>query len=178
MEEKELDILEFDLYKTFANNYMNLYKCNHFSSQFNLSQIKYNLEFKGIDINKELLTNIFIFCLESNTYKYAHTSLAKIYINDADFDKFRFNDFSFEKDQIIIKEITFYINFIFENSPNTYERKANILNELYKDLSIIFNKFSKVSESSIELLNKFMNCNYISDANKNSLQFYYNSLIK
>ena len=208
MEEKELDILEFDLYKTFANNYMNLYKCNHFSSQFNLSQIKYNLEFKGIDINKELLTNkiiktkyfinilkkfklneindiidnyynnIFIFCLESNTYKYAHTSLAKIYINDADFDKFKFNDFSSEKEKIIIKEITFYINFIFENSPNTYERKANILNELYKDLSIIFNKFSKVSESSIELLNKFMYCNYISDANKNSLQFYYISLIK
>jgi hypothetical protein len=208
MEEKELDILEFDLYKTFTNNYMNLYKCNHFPSQFNLTQIKYNLEFKGIDINKELLTNkiiktkyfinilkkfklneindiidnyynnIFIFCLESNTYKYAHTSLAKIYINDADFDKFKFNDFSSEKDQIIIKEITFYINFIFENSPNTYERKANILNELYKDLSIIFNKFSKVSESSIELLKKFMNCNYISDANKKSLQFYYNSLIK
>ena len=187
---------------------MNLYKCKHFSSQFNLTQIKYNLGYKEIDINKELLTNkiiktkyfinilikfklneindiidnyyndIFLFSLESNTNKYAHTSLVKIYINDEDFDKFKFNDFSPEKEQIIIKEITYYINFIFENSRNTYEMKTNILNELYKDLSIIFNKFSNISESSIELLNKFMNCNYISIANKSLLQFYYNSLIK
>lgn len=208
MEEKELDILEFDLYRTFSNNFIKLYKCKHLSSQFNLTQIKYNLDFEEIDINKELLTNkiiktkyfldclkkfklneindiidnyyndIFLFILESNSDKYAHTSLAKIYINDADFSKFKFNDFSSEKGQIIIKEITFYINFIFENSPNTYEKKINILNELYKYLNIIFNKFTKQSESSIKLLNKFMNCNYISFENKTLLQFYYNSLIK
>ena len=208
MEEKDLDILEFDLYRAFSNNYMNLYKCKHCPSQFNLTQIKYNLGYKEIDINKELLTNkiiktkyfinilikyklneiidiidnyyndIFLFSLESNTNKYAYTSLAKIYINDEDFDKFKFNDFSPEKEQIIITEIIYYINFIFENSRNTYEMKTNILNELYKDLSIIFNKFSNISESSIELLNKFMNCNYISIANRSLLQFYYNSLIK
>ena len=77
----------------------------------------------------------------------------------------------------MIREIIFKINFFFENSENTYKAKEKVLNELLRDLSIIFNKFSKVSESSIKLLNKFMNCNNISNTNKNILQFYYKSLI-
>jgi hypothetical protein len=207
IDKKELDILEFDLYRIFSNNYMNLYKCKHFSSRFNLSRIKYNYEFNEIDINKELLFNkiiktnylrncirkyklneinetinhyyheIILFMFESNNNKFNYSSLAKIYKNDSDFDKFHFNDFSFEKNRTIINEIIFYLNFIFDNSKNTFEAKEIILQELFKDLSLISNKFLKVGDSSIKLFNKFINCNYISDTNKNLLKFYYNSLI-
>ena len=205
IEKDESNILEIYFYRKFPNNYTNLYKCKHFSSKFNLTHIKYNLDYNEIDVNKELLANkiintnyfknclkkyklnkineiidnyyneIFLFILESNTYKYKHTSLVKLYKNDSDFDKFKFNDF-ISKEQIM-KEIIFKINFFFENSEDTYEAKEKVLNELLRDLSIIFNKFSKVSESSIKLLNKFMNCNNISNTNKNILQFYYKSLI-
>ena len=206
IDKKELDILEFDLYKIFSNNYMNLYKCKHFSSKFNFSQIKYNYKFNEIDINKELLFNkiiktnyfrncirkyklneinetinnyvheILLFMLESNTNKFNYSSIAKIYKNESDFDKFYFNDFSSKK-RAIINEIIFYINFIFDNSKNTFEAKEAILQEFFKELSSIFNKFSKITDSSIKLINKFIHCNYITDTNKNLLKYYYISLI-
>ena len=185
---------------------MNLYKCKHFSSKFNFSQIKYNYKFNEIDINKELLFNkiiktnyfrncirkyklneinetinnyvheILLFMLESNTNKFNYSSIAKIYKNESDFDKFYFNDFSSKK-RAIINEIIFYINFIFDNSKNTFEAKEAILQELFRELSSIFNKFSKITNSSIKLINKFIHCNYIKDTNKNLLKFYYMSLI-
>ena len=207
IDKKEFDILEFDLYRIFYNNYMNLYKCKHLSSKFNLSQIKYNYKFNELDINKDLLFNkiikanyfrncirqyklneinetinnyfheIILFMLESNNNEFNYSSKGKIYKNDSDYDKFCFNDFSSEKNRTIINEIIFYINFIFDNSKNTFEAKEIILQELFKELSSIFNKFSNISDSSIKLFNKFMNCNYISETNKNLLKFYYLSLI-
>ena len=186
---------------------MNLYKCKHLSSKFNLSQIKYNYKFNELDINKDLLFNkiikanyfrncirqyklneinetinnyfheIILFMLESNNNEFNYSSKGKIYKNDSDYDKFCFNDFSSEKNRTIINEIIFYINFIFDNSKNTFEAKEIILQELFKELSSIFNKFSNISDSSIKLFNKFMNCNYISETNKNLLKFYYLSLI-
>ena len=207
IDKKEFDILEFDLYRIFHNNYMNLYKCKHLSSKFNLSQIKYSYKFYEIDINKDLLFNkiiktnyfrncirqyklneinetinnyfheIILFMLESNINKFNYSSRGKIYKNDSDYDKFYFNDFSSEKNRTIINEIIFYINFIFDNSKNTFEAKEIILQELFKELSSFFNKFSNISDSSIKLFNKFMNCHYISETNKNLLKFYYMSLI-
>ena len=50
-----IDILEFNLYKILPNNYINLYTCKHYISKFNLTQIKYNLEYNNLDINNELL---------------------------------------------------------------------------------------------------------------------------
>lgn len=103
--------------------------------------------------------------------------MSKIYRNDSDFDKFYFNDFSSENNETNINEIIFYINFIFNNSKNTFKAKEIILQKLFNELSSIFNKFTNISDSSIKLINKFMNCNYISKANKNLLNFYYMSLI-
>ena len=206
IENNELDILEFDLYKIIHNNYINLYKCKHYSSKFHFTKIKYNLKINNIDINKELLTNkiiktnylrnclikyklneineiidnyyneIYIFILESNTHKYNHTSSVKLYKNNSDFDKFKFNNFSSSNEQLI-KEVVFYINFIFDNSKDTYEEKESVLNEFFNVLNIIFNKFTKTSESSIKLFKKFMNCDFISDKNKILLDFYIKSLI-
>ena len=57
IEKNESDILEFNLYKILGNQYISLYRCKHFATQFNLSKIKYNSEFQEIDIKNELLTN-------------------------------------------------------------------------------------------------------------------------
>ena len=108
---------------------------------------------------------IYTFILESNTPKYNHTSSVRLFKNNSDFDKFKFNDFSSSNKQII-KEVVFYINFIFENSKDTYEEKESVLSEFFNVLNIMFNKFTKTSE-----------CNFISDKNKILLDFYCKSLI-
>ena len=98
-------------------------------------------------------------------------------INDNDLDKFKFNDFSSEQ-QKMINETILYIEFIFDHSKNSHEIKEKVLKEFFNVLSIIFNKFTRVSESSFKLFNKFMKCKYISQSNKDMLIFYYKSLIK
>ena len=200
------DVIEIDLYTIFPNNYINLYKCEHYTSSFDINQIKYNLEFNDIDIKKELLTNklfkinyiknainkykiydfdiiidyyydnIFNFIIESTIHEFKHISSVKIYINDTDVDKYIFKDFNSNKNQYIV-ETLLYINFIFDKSENTYESKEKVLKEYYNLLSIIYNKFTKISKSSINLFNKFMKCKYISQEHKILLKFYYDSLI-
>jgi len=202
----DTDIIEIDLNIIFPNNYINLYKCKHFSSNFNIKSLKYNSEFNDLDIQNELLTNkiikseffkkainkykidyfniiidhyynnIFNFIIESTIHEFRHISSVKIYMNDSNVDKYIFNDFNSKKNQAL-DETLFYVNFIFDNSENTYESKEKVLKEFYTLLSFIFNKFTKVSESKINLFNKFMKCKYISQEQKILLKFYYNSLI-
>lgn len=76
-----------------------------------------------------------------------------------------------------VKDSIFYLNFLFEYSKNTFENKEIILNEFFNLMSIIYNKFNKITKESISLYEKFINCKFISQSNKNKLQFYYNSLI-
>ena len=76
-----------------------------------------------------------------------------------------------------IKDSIFYLNFLFEYSKNTFENKEIILNEFFNLMSIIYNKFNKITKESLFLYEKFINCKFISQSNKNKLQFYYNSLI-
>ena len=56
-----IDILEFNLLIDTQNiinkNSLNLYKCHHFKSDFNLEIIKYNKNYINIDQQKELLIN-------------------------------------------------------------------------------------------------------------------------
>ena len=206
IEKDDFDIIEFNLYKILQNKYLNLYKCKHFLTQFNLKQIKFNLEFNEIDIKKELLTNklikadfikyiikkykieeikenidlytndILTFFIDLNNHKYIYISAINIYKNNSDFEKIRFNIFKSEQ-YSLISETIFFINFIFDNSENTIQVKEIVLKELFNVLNIIFNKFTKFSKSSIYLINKFFNCEYISVKNKNILKFYYNLLI-
>ena len=204
--EGDIDILEFNLNIIMPNNCIFLYKCKHFKSQFNLTQIKYNLDLDNIDIKNELLTNklfrtnyfrniikkynlnkingiidyyynnIFEIIIESTQYKYKYINSVCLYINDIDCDKYKFNDFTSENSKKI-NETIFYVNFIFDNSKDTYESKEKVLKQFFNYLSIIYNKFTKISDSSLKLLNKFINCKYISNENKILLKLYYNSLI-
>ena len=206
IEGEELDIIEFNLYKITTSNYTSLYKCNHFLSQFNFSQIKYNSRFDDIDISKELLTNkliksnyfrdilkkynltdseiiidyfyndIFSFIVNSNEHKFKRTNSTNVYMYENYFDKKKFNDFSFRNTKLV-KEAIFYINFIIDNSKNTYKDKEIVIEIFFNVLSIIFNKFTDISKSSLELLHKFLDCKYISEKNKKLLRFYYISLI-
>jgi len=206
IEKNESDILEFNLYKILGNQYISLYRCKHFATQFNLSKIKYNSEFQEIDIKNELLTNklfktkflqniikkfnldkineiidyypdkIFDFIIESTDHKFQQINSISLYINDSDCDKPKFNNFS-PSEYSKVNETIFYINYIFDNSKNSYEDKEKVIKEFFNVMSIIFNKFTKVSKLSLNLLNKFLNSKYISKTNKILLKFYYKSLI-
>ena len=202
----DYDILEFNLYKILSNKYIYLYKCRHYDSQLDLNLIKFNLEYNNINIEKELLTNklfkktflknvvgiferinfngindiyfneIFSFLIGSTFHKFKLSSKINIYINDCDCNKFKFNNFSIDNQKLINETIN-YIDFIFDYSKDTYESKEKVLKEFLNVLSIVYNKFTFVSNSSFKLLNKFYNCKYISKSNKTMLNFYFNSLI-
>jgi glycosyltransferase involved in cell wall biosynthesis len=206
IEKENADILEFNLYNIFPNGYSYLYRCNHYKSRFNLTKIKYNLLFKEIDIKKDLLTNklikseyfkniikaykfnkikipidnyyndIFDFVFRSSFHKFRHIESNEIFKNETYHDKINFNDFIKEQ-KLMIRETIFYINFIYDNSKNTFESKEKILLEFFNVLNIIFNKFTNITNSSLKLLSKFKDCKYISRENKKLLIFYYNSLI-
>ncbi len=77
----------------------------------------------------------------------------------------------------MVKETIFYIGYIFDNSKDTYENKEKVVKKLFNILSVIFNKFTRVSKASLKLLNKFFACEYISQSYKDLLQLYYVSLI-
>lgn len=205
-EKEDFDILEFNLYNIFPNNYIYLYKCKHYDSQFNLTQLKYNLEFNDIDIKHELLTNkifknkffktiinkfrntkvndiikfyynnIFSFIIDSTHHKFKRSNKINIYIKDTDCDKFKFHTFN-NVNQILIDDTINYIDFIFSNSNNTYQSKQKVLKEYFNVLSIMFNTFTNISDLSFQLLNKFINCKYISKTNKTLLNFYIKSLL-
>ena len=206
IEKDDYDIIEYNLYKIIQGKYLNLYKCKHFASLFNMTKITYNKEYDQIDIKEELLenklikssfikniiskykldiinekieyyhNNIFNFIFESNHYKYIYISSINIYKKDIYFKKIIFNNFESQNNKLI-NETIFFINYIFENSEHLFEVKEKVLKEFFNVLSIIFNKFTKVSLSSIKLLNKFINYRYISKINKNKLKIYYNSLL-
>jgi len=206
IEKEKADIFEFNLYKIFNNNFIDLYKCKHFKSLFDLTNIKYNSEFHDIDINNELLTNkifkteflkniikkfelskinevidyysdqIFDFIVKSIPHTFKQITSVNLYIYDFDFDKPKFNHF-YSLENAKINESIFYINYIFDKSKDTYKEKEKVLKEFFNVLNIIFNKFRKISKSSSNLLNKFLNCKYLSRDNKTLLKFYYKSLI-
>ena len=81
-----------------------------------------------------------------------------------------------DKNQMI-HDTLFYINFLFDNSDNTFEQKKYVLNEYVTIMSVIYNKFNDISDESKQLFIKFMNCDFISQYDKNNLKIYYKSLI-
>ena len=131
---------------------MKIYICKHMDSQFNFSSFKYNKNYNGLDQEKELITNKFIrksfFNKIISKYKLDHIKKnLSIYFNKIllflflkenatliRYDifgvvKYNKNINLFNKNDLIdskiqkINESIFYINFLFENSKNTFKDK-------------------------------------------------------
>ena len=66
---------------------------------------------------------------------------------------------------------------MYNKTENTFEGKKIALNELFNKLSIIYNKFNKITNYSIKLIEKFNNSKLINISDKIDLNFYYKSLI-
>jgi len=186
-------------------NSLKLYKCQHIKSEINISFFKYNKDYKELDQEDEILTNKIInsnlFKYIINKYNLIeYKNKVNMYFNEIIFfllikEKAKLKHFDIigliQYNNITnklylnnlintnqkIKESLFYINFLFENTNNTYKDKKYVLNEFYNLLSIIFNKFNRISKESIKLFKKFLNCKFISKNEKQNLKFYYNSLI-
>ena len=189
-----------------SHNNLNLYKCSHIKSNINIDLIKYNKLIEGIDQDKELLfnkliksdllkniineyklinykeviynyyDNIFIFCLSNSSYKFEHSDIYGVIKNDKDINELRITKIMNEKNQKI-KDSIFYINFLYENTLDTFEGKKIALNELYNILSIIYNKSNQFSKDSLNLIERFKNSKFINISDKNNLIFLCNSLI-
>ena len=186
------------------NNSLKLYKCQHIQSEINISVFKYNKNYKELDQEKELITNKLIKAtlLKKIINKYKlnkYNNDLYIYFDELIwFLLFKENIIFIHLDifgvvsftNIIkllylnkinnnqkINDSIFYIDFLFENTKNTYKEKKFVLDEFINLLSIIYNKFNKINQYSNELLNKFLICEYISENEKKELKFYYNSLI-
>jgi glycosyltransferase involved in cell wall biosynthesis len=186
-------------------NSLILYRCLHFKSKLNLEKIKYNKNYPKIDQQKELLINkliradlfknsiekynlnkiqreaynyydnIFLYVLQKTNKKFNHTNIYGVIKNNYYFNSLNINKIIENKKQKI-KDTIFYINFILENSYNSFEEKKFVLNEYFNVMSIIYNKFNSINSESSNLYNKFMKCKYITQFDKTYLKFYYNSL--
>jgi hypothetical protein len=206
---KNIDILEFilligkekDIY-----NKLIIYKCQHFNSNFNLTEIKYNKNHSEIDLQKELLINklikkniflnvvnkyklielekaifnyydnIFLFCLQNEKIIFIKVNIYGIIQIGKKNNDLKINYLMKDKNYIINDSI-FYINFLFKYSKNTFANKEIALNEFFDLMSVIYNRFNKLTNESIYLYEKFINCKYITQINKSKLRLYFNSLI-
>ena len=120
--------------------------------------------------------NIFLYILMKSNYSFNHINISGVIKNNNHSNSLNINNLIEDKKQKINDSI-FYINFIFENSYNTFEAKEFVVNEFFNVMSIIYNKFNYNSTESYYLYEKFINCQYITRIQKKYLQFYYNSLI-
>ena len=198
-----LDILEFNLlintHENLEINSLYLYKCLHFQSNKDMNILKSDKGSKDIELDKELFFNKLI---KANIYqkivnKYELTKLnIAIYIYYDNILYYLFNKYKLKFKHIdefgvikniysidindynnIINESIFYINFIFDNSKNTFLDKKKVYLEFVNILNVIYNKFTNITNNSNKLIEKFINCISINKKEKDKLQFFYNSLI-
>ena len=72
----------------------------------------------------------------------------------------------------IINESIFYINFIFDNSKNTFLDKKKVYLEFVNILNVIYNKFTNITNNSNKLIEKFNDCISIRFYPLDFIQFY------
>ena len=187
------------------NSSLSLYKCLHFISNKDLNVIKTKNKNKDIDQEKELLfnklikaniykkiiykyklyilnitifnyyENILLFLLNKNKLKFKHIDEFGIIKNKNIIETLEKLKISNNNNQLI-KDAIFYINYLFDNSKNTFLDKKFVLQEFINILSLIYNKFRKNINNS-KLIEKFINCKFINIEDKIELKFLYNSLI-
>jgi hypothetical protein len=161
----DIDILEFNLLINYNGNNVNgdalsIYKCSHVNTEIQLNFFKYNLDYKNVDEEKEILTNKII---KSNLLKNAirkykfNKRKNKLYGYFDDIILFLLNKIKIEfkhiesycmivyineiknmtlfniinKESQLYEDSIFYINFIFDNSNNIYKDKKLVLYEFY-----------------------------------------------
>ena len=120
--------------------------------------------------------NIFLYLLKKSNNNFKRTNTFGVIKNIYNINSLKINSIIKDKKNKI-KDSIFYINFLLENSYNSYEEKRFVLNEFFNVMSIIYNKFNDINSESYILYEKFMKCHYITQSDKQYLQFYYNSLI-
>ena len=187
-------------------NSLFLYKCHHFKSEINLEIIKYNKNSKNIDQQKDLLINkliksdlfknkineynlnriqkevynyydnIFLYILEKSNSNFNQTNIVGVIKNINNYNNLKINNIIEDKVQKV-KDSIFYINFLLENSKNSFEETKFALNEFFNIMNIIYNKFNPVNTEAYILYKNFINNHYLTQIDKNYLEFYYNSLI-
>ena len=187
-------------------NSLVLYKCHHFKSEINLEIIKYNKYYKNIDQQKDLLINkliksdlfknkineynlnkiqrkiynyydnIILYILEKSNNSFNQTNIFGVIKKINNSNTLNISNIIKDKEQKV-KDSIFYINFLLENSNDSFEDTKFALNEFFNVMNNIYNKFNAISPESYTLYKKFMNNHYITQIDKHYLQFYYNSLI-
>lgn len=179
---EEVDILEFNLLINYNGNNTNgdalsIYKCIHVNTEIQLNFFKYNLHYKNVDEEREILTNKLIKSnlLKNTIRKYAFNKRKNklfdyfdeiiLYIlnkNNATFK--HIEDYCMIGYINSIKNLTlfniineesqafedslFYINFIFDNSKKTNVDKKFVLYEFYNIMGNIYNKFVKKGKNN------------------------------
>lgn len=178
----KFDIVEFDLLINYSdnitNNSLNLYICEHIIPEINLTSLKFNKNYKGIEREKEILSNkliklslfkkiikeyklidlniklynyyddIIFFILSKYEHKFNHMNLFGIIKYINKTNNLYKNNLIDDKAQIIHDSI-FYINFLFEHTKNSFQEKEIALNEFNDILSILFNKFNKKNNKTM-----------------------------
>ena len=200
----EFNLLMNNDIKINENNLMQYY-CIHQNSKVEkiIDTIKYNKKMREIDQEKELLFNkiikkeifknliskfkliydnkivdnyyneIILFSLSKTNYTFKHI------------DYFGIVEFSpiieeLDKDiyPTIIDDSIFYIDYLYENTNNSFYDKEIALNEFFELFGLIYNKFNKITKPAYNLYKKFYESNFISPSNKRLLRFYFLSLRK
>ena len=189
----------------FTNNSLRLYKCKHLQYDINITIFKNKNNKDEVGMESELVSNklinssllkiiitkyklseynnkifshfddIILFLLLKEDVKFEHISDFGIIKYSKVFNKLYLNLFK-NKEQKLSDSI-FYINFLFDNSLDTFKAKRLVTNEFYSLLSVIYNKFNRNNKESKKLYLKLLECKYISKVEKKKIIFYYNSLI-
>ena len=120
--------------------------------------------------------NIFLYFLLKPNNKFNRTNIFGVIKNINNTNSLNINNIIEDKAQKV-KDSIFYINYLFENSYNSFEEKKFVLHEFFNVMSIIYNKFNNISTESKILIDKFMKCSFITQTDKIYLKFFYNSLI-
>ena len=202
----EFDLLINNKNFTINNLYQYKCQHFHTKIEKDINNLKFNKNIRDIDLEKDLLFNkliksdlfknlikknklienenkvyhyyddIIIFLLQKNFSSVKHINNFGVIKESNQIDYIWKNKIKNNETQKI-KDSIFYINFLFENSNDNTGGKENVLIIFNNILSNIFNKFIKTSKESQLLYEKFLNCKYISQLNKNLLKLYYYSLL-
>ena len=185
-----------------------LYKCIHHDSKVEkiIDNIKFNKKIREIDQDKDLLFNkiikaesfknlisefklnnnkiidnyydeIIYFSFSRTNYTFKHIDYYGIVQYPLYIEELKNNSSSNNKITIINDSI-FYINYLYENTNNTFIDKEFALNEFFNLFAFIYNKHTDISDEAYNLYKKFHSSAFISTFNKRLLSFYYHSLRK